>query len=175
MASNSTVISLAEISQYLWNDTISKESVFFNGTIDPRKAIQLYMERKAFEYGVAQSLENIDGTNNYVYAMCGAKLKQANVILDNGFSGGDVIVGGGGFGVREYSKFPSAGQTSVVFQEAIGATILYASRGSLDVGAFITSGTPIGNQVLWDSATGILTVASTVPFVNDEFVRILVK
>lgn len=175
MASNSTVISLAEISQYLWNDTIAKESAFFNGTIDPRKATQLYMERKAFDYGVSQSLENLDGINNYVYAMCGAKLRQANVILDSGFSGGDVIIGGGGFGVREYSKFPSAGQTSVIFSEAVGATLLYASRGSLDVGSFITSGTPIGNQILWDSATGTLSVASAVPFVNEEFVRILVK
>lgn len=175
MPSDSTVLSLAKISQYLWNDTIPKESVFFNGTIDPRKAIQLYMERKAFEYGISQSLENLKGTNNYVYAMCGAKLNQANIILDAGFSGGSTIISGGGVGVREYSKFPSAGQISVVFSEAIGASLLYASRGSVGVGEFITSGVPVGNQILWDSSTGTLTVDAGVPFVNQEFVRILVK
>ena len=45
----------------------------------------------------------------------------------------------------------------------------------MDVGAIITSGTPTGNQVLWTTSTGTLTVASTVPFLANEFIRILVK
>ena len=44
-----TVIQIAKISQFLWNETISK-SVFFGNVIDPYKARQLYMERKALEY-----------------------------------------------------------------------------------------------------------------------------
>jgi len=43
------------------------------------------------------------------------------------------------------------------------------------VGAIITSGTPVDNQVLWTSSTGTLSVASNVPFLANEFIRILVK
>jgi hypothetical protein len=53
--------------------------------------------------------------------------------------------------------------------------LLYASRGGIDVWAILTSGTPTGNQVLWNSSSGTLTVSSDVPFYLNEFVRILVK
>ena len=43
MPTPSQVLSIAKISEYLWNDAIPKEKGFFNGTIDPRKAVQLYM------------------------------------------------------------------------------------------------------------------------------------
>jgi hypothetical protein len=169
------VVSIAEISQYLWNDTIPKENVFFNGTIDPRKAQQLYMERKALQYGIAQNLTGLPGVANYVYALCGAKLAIAQEILVNGSSGGTVIPGGGGFGVREYFSFTTTNATSIAFPDAVNATLLYASRSGADVGAIITSGTPVDNQVLWTSSTGTLSVASTVPFLANEFIRILVK
>lgn len=167
------VISIAKISQYLWNETISKGS-FFGGNIDPYKARQLYMERKALEYAAA-NISMIDGLVNYVYALCGQNVQVASNILQAGGIGGNVIIGGGGYGVREYSKFASVGATTIIFSDAINATLLYASRGGIDVGAILTSGTPTGNQVVWDSTTGTLTVAADVPFVADEFVRILVK
>jgi len=34
---------------------------------------------------------------------------------------------------------------------------------------------PAGNQVVWNSVAGSLTVASTVPFYNSEFVRVIVQ
>ena len=169
------VVSLAEISQYLWCDSIPKQNVLFNGSIDPRKAQQLYMERKALQYGIAESLSGLPGVANYVYALCGAKLAIAQEILVNGSSGGTVIPGGGGFGVREYFSFTATGTTSIAFPDAVNATLLYASRSGMDVGAILTSGTPTGNQVLWTTSTGTLTVASTVPFLANEFIRILVK
>jgi hypothetical protein len=169
------VVSLAEISQYLWCDSIPKQNVLFNGSIDPRKAQQLYMERKALQYGIAESLSGLPGVANYVYALCGAKLAIAQEILVNGSSGGTVIPGGGGFGVREYFSFTTTNATSIAFPDAVNATLLYASRSGMDVGAILTSGTPTGNQVLWTTSTGTLTVASTVPFLANEFIRILVK
>lgn len=183
MATPAEVISLAKISEFLWNNSIPKEKVFFNGTIDPRKAIQLYMEWKALEYGNDQNLENGTGDNpqtlqgvaNYVYALCGAKIGIAQEILANGSSGGNVVPGGGGQGVREYSKFAVEGTASITFSEAVNSTLLYASRGGIDVGTIITSGVPSGNQVAWNSSTGTLTVSSDVPFYLNEFVRILVK
>jgi hypothetical protein len=170
-----TVVSLAEISQYLWANDLPKTSVFFNGVIDPRKAQQLYLERKALQYGIAQDLSGLEGVSMYVYALCGAKLSTAQEILATGSSGGSVIPGGGGQGVREYSTFATAGSTYVTFPEAINATLLYASRGGIDVGTIITSGTPTGNQVKWSADTGTLTVAADVAFYENEFVRILVK
>jgi hypothetical protein len=39
----------------------------------------------------------------------------------------------------------------------------------------LTAGTPTGNQVTWDSASGSLTVASAVAFYDNEFVRVVVQ
>ena len=109
-----TVVSIAEISQYLWNDSIQKQNAFFNGSIDPRKAQQLYLERKALQYGIDQSLSGIPGTSNYVYALCGAKLQLAIEILGNGNGGGGVIPGGGGnFSVFEYSNNATLGSFTI--------------------------------------------------------------
>lgn len=183
MATPAEVINIAKVSEYLWNDAISKENALFGGTIDPRKAIQLYMEWKALSYGNSQDIINGTGTNpaslqgvaNYVYALCGSKIAIANNIIQAGSSGGAVIPGGGGIGVREYSAFASAGSITISFIEALNSTLLYASRGGIDVGTIVTSGTPSLNQVKWDSPTGTLTVASNVPFYEGEFIRILVK
>lgn len=165
------IIAIAKVSQYLWNDQIAKGG-FFNNVIDPYKARQLYMERKALEYALANNLD-VEGLNNYVYALCGQNVQVANNIYQAGGTGGSVVIGGGGYGVREYSKFATPTATSIVFSDAINSTLLYASRGGFDVGAILTSGVPTGNQVVWDNTTGTLTVA--VPFVTDEFVRIIVK
>lgn len=175
MPTPAQVLSIAKISEYLWNDAIPKEKGFFNGTIDPRKAVQLYMEWKALNYGIDQNLNSLSSVSNYVFALCGAKVAIAQEILANGSSGGSVVPGGGGQGVREYSKFAVEGTASITFSEAVNSTLLYASRGGLDVGTIITSGVPTGNQVLWTSSTGTLTVSSDVPFYLNEFVRILVK
>ena len=152
------VVSIAEISQYLWNDSIPKQNAFFNGSIDPRKAQQLYLERKALQYGIDQSLSGIPGTSNYVYALCGAKLQLAIEILGNGNGGGGVIPGGGGnFSVFEYST---------------NAVLGTFTQGN-NIGAILTSGTPTGNQVVWDKTNGSLTVA--VAFYSNEFVRVVVQ
>ena len=168
------VVSIAEISQYLWNDSIPKQNVFFNGSIDPRKAQQLYMERKALQYGIDQSLSGIPGTSNYVYALCGAKLQLAIEILGNGNGGGGVIPGGGGnFSVYEYSTNAVLGSFTVYFPEAINKRCVNAFRQGNNIGAILTSGTPTGNQAVWDKTNGSLTVA--VAFYSNEFVRVVVQ
>jgi hypothetical protein len=168
------VVSIAEISQYLWNDSIPKQNVFFNGSIDPRKAQQLYMERKALQYGIDQQLSGIPGTSNYVYALCGAKLQLAIEILGTGTGGGGVIPGGGGnFSVYEYSGNATAGSFTIYFPEAIGKRCINAFRQGNNIGTILTAGTPTGNQVVWDKTTGSLTVA--VAFYSNEFVRVVVQ
>ena len=170
------VVSIAEISQYLWNDSIPKQNAFFNGSIDPRKAQQLYLERKALQYGIDQSLSGIPGTSNYVYALCGSKLQVAIEILGTGGGGGNVIPGGGGnFSVYEYTTNASLGSVTVYFPEAIGKRCINAFRQGNNIGAILTSGSPTGNQVVWDKTTGALTVAADVSFYNQEFVRVIVQ
>jgi hypothetical protein len=171
-----TVVSIAEISQYLWNDAIPKQNVFFNGSIDPRKAQQLYMERKALQYGIDQSLTGLPGTSNYVYALCGSKLQLAIEILGTGTGGGGVIPGGGGnFSVYEYTNNATLGSVTVYFPLAVGKRCINAFRQGNNIGAILTAGTPTGNQVVWDSASGSLTVASSVSFYDNEFVRVVVQ
>ena len=168
------VVSIAEISQYLWNDSIPKQNVFFNGSIDPRKAQQLYMERKALQYGIDQQLSGIPGTSNYVYALCGSKLQLAIEILGTGTGGGGVIPGGGGnFSVYEYSSNATLGSFTIYFPEAIGKRCINAFRQGNNIGTILTAGTPTGNQVVWDKTTGSLTVA--VAFYSNEFVRVVVQ
>jgi len=175
-------VSIAEISQYLWNDAIPKQNVFFNGSIDPRKAQQLYMERKALQYGIDQNLINgigqnpatLEGVTNYVYALCGAKLQLAIQILGTGTGGGGVIPGGGGnFSVYEYTTNATLGSFTVYFPEAVGKRCINAFRQGNNIGTILTSGVPAGNQVVWNSAAGSLTVA--VAFYDNEFVRIIVQ
>ena len=168
------VVSIAEISQYLWNDSIPKQNVFFNGSIDPRKAQQLYMERKALQYGIDEGLSGIPGTANYVYALCGAKLQLAIEILGTGTGGGGVIPGGGGnFSVYEYSVNAVQGTFTVYFPEAIGKRCVNAFRQGNNIGTILTSGTPTGNQVVWNKVVGSLTVA--VAFYDQEFTRVVVQ
>ena len=170
------VVSIAEISQYLWNDSIPKQNVFFNGSIDPRKAQQLYMERKALQYGIDESLSGLPGTSNYVYALCGSKLQLAIEILGTGTGGGGVIPGGGGnFSVFEYSTNAVVGTFTVYFPDAVGKRCINAFRQGNNIGAILTSGVPSGNQVVWNTAAGSLTVASDVAFYNQEFVRVVVQ
>ena len=168
------VVSIAEISQYLWNDSIPKQNVFFNGSIDPRKAQQLYLERKALQYGIDQQLSGLPGTSNYVYALCGAKLQLAIEILGTGTGGGGVIPGGGGnFSVFEYSNNATLGSFTIYFPDAIGKRCVNAFRQGNNIGAILTSGTPTGNQAVWDKTNGSLTVA--VAFYSNEFVRVVVQ
>jgi hypothetical protein len=170
------VVSIAEISQYLWNDAIPKQNVFFNGSIDPRKAQQLYMERKALQYGIDQQLSGLPGTSNYVYALCGSKLQVAIEILGTGNGGGGVVPGGGGnFSVYEYTTNATLGAVTVYFPSAVGKRLVNGFRQSNNIGTILTSGTPTGNQVVWNTAAGSMTVASDVAFYNQEFVRIVVQ
>jgi hypothetical protein len=176
MLDPNTVVSLAEISQYLWNDAIPKQNQFFNGTIDPRKAQQLYIERAALQYGIEQGLTGLPGVSNYVYALCGAQLQIANKILGTGNSGGGVIPGGGGnFSVYEYSSNAVLNSVTIYFPEAVGKRCVNAFRQGNDVGTILTSGVPTGNQVVWNKESASLTVASTVPFYDQEFCRVVVQ
>lgn len=104
MATPTTTISLAKICEYLYTTNGLKQSVFFNGQVDDRRNLQLYMERKAIEYGNEQNLQGLQGATNYVYTLLGAELQKSNEILQSG-SGGGIIVN------------PSTGVASLVYYD----------------------------------------------------------
>jgi hypothetical protein len=117
---------------------------------------------------------NLVGFTEYVYGMCGGYAYEAEGIIGTGGIVVNPSSGGSAITIEQYSKFASSGSTTITFSEAVNKTLLYASRGGIDVGEIIFSGVPTGNQVRWDTNTGTLTVASTVTFGTGEFVRILV-
>lgn len=169
-------ISIAEISQYLWADAISNENQLMGGSINNGKAMQLYMERSALQYGYAQNLSGVEGVTNYVYALCGAQLQRAIEIFGTGAGGGSVVPGGGGyFAVQEFSGNAVGGSLTISFPEAIGKRLVNAFRQANNIGTIKTSGTPTGEQVVWNSESATLTVASDRAFWAQEFVRIVVQ
>ena len=117
---------------------------------------------------------NLVGFTEYVYGMCGGYAYEAEGIIGTGGIVVNPSSGGSAITIEQYSKFASSGSTTITFSEAVNKTLLYASRGGIDVGEIIFSGVPTGNQVRWDTNTGTVTVASTVTFGTGEFVRILV-
>jgi hypothetical protein len=98
MATAATTISLAQISQYLWNSQNTQDSIFNWGGINTERDMLLYMERLALQYGNSMSLSGLQGVTNYVFSLCGGKLQIANQILANGSSGIIVPPSSGGSG-----------------------------------------------------------------------------
>ncbi len=93
MATPSTVTEIANISMYLWSAKLAKDAAFGNGNsnINSGRDLVLFVENAALEWGIEQSLDGVQGVANDVYRLCGAKLQEANEILQNGSSGGIVV------------------------------------------------------------------------------------
>jgi hypothetical protein len=93
MATPSTVNELANISTYLWSAKLAKDAAFGNGNsnINSGRDLVLFVENAALEYGIAQSLDGVQGVANDVYRLCGAELQKANEILNSGSSGGIIV------------------------------------------------------------------------------------
>ena len=84
--------------------------------------------------------------------------------------GGTVIVAGGVVSDKQYTA--AGGETTITWTDMIGKTCLYVSRGGIDVRDILTT-TPSGEQVQWNSTTGVLTFARALE--SDEFVRMLAQ
>lgn len=78
-----------------------------------------------------------------------------------------IIIRGGYVYNKEYTA--AGGETTITWSDMIGKTCVYVSRGGIDVQDIITTGTPIDEQVKWNSLTGVLTFSR--PLESGEFVR----
>lgn len=78
-----------------------------------------------------------------------------------------IIIRGGYVYNKEYTA--AGGETTITWVDMIGKQCIYVSRGGIDVQAIITTGTPVDEEVKWNSITGVLTFSR--PLESGEFVR----
>ena len=72
-----------------------------------------------------------------------------------------------------YQYTATGGETTVTFAAAIGGICLSVTRGGMEVRTILTSGAPTGENVTFNSSTGVLTFARALE--ADEFVRAIFK
>lgn len=72
-----------------------------------------------------------------------------------------------------YQYTASGGETTVTFASAIGGVCLSVTRGGIEVRTIQTSGVPTGDNVTFNSATGVVTFGRALE--ANEFVRIIAK
>jgi len=82
-----------------------------------------------------------------------------------------VVIIGGSVSTKGYTA--AGGETTITWSDMVGKTILYVSRGGIDVQDIISIGTPIDEQVKWVSSTGILTFSRALE--SGEYVRALLQ
>lgn len=91
-------------------------------------------------------------------------------------SGTQVITGGTTIStssVTTDSTIAAGGEYTLTFIGAIGSTCISVTRGGLEVRTILTSGTPTGEDVKFNTITGVLTFARALE--SDEFVRATFK
>lgn len=86
--------------------------------------------------------------------------------------GGVVVVG---TNVTMYDYTASGGETSITWAGAIGMSCVTVTRGGIEVRSIGTTGTPTGENVVFNSSTGVLTFATARALESDEFVRAIFK
>jgi hypothetical protein len=73
--------------------------------------------------------------------------------------------------MKQYTA--AGGETTITWPDLIGFTCLSVTRGGVEVRTISTSGAPTGENVTFNSATGVLTFARALE--SDEFIRALFK
>ena len=77
--------------------------------------------------------------------------------------------------VEMFTYTAAGGETSITFSGALGLSCISVTRGGVEVRTINTSGTPTGEDVTFNSSTGVLTFATARALESDEFVRAIFK
>ena len=96
---------------------------------------------------------SLQGTGEY--STSGTNINPSGTIIANG-------------SVFNKQYVAAGGETTITWTDMIGKTCLYVSRGGVDVREIVST-TPTGEQVRWNTTTGVLTFARALE--SDEFVR----
>jgi len=82
-----------------------------------------------------------------------------------------VVIESSNVTMQQYTAF--GGETTITFSTQIGSTCLSVTRGGMEVRSISISGIPTGENVVFNSSTGVLTFARALE--ADEFVRAIFK
>ena len=85
---------------------------------------------------------------------------------------GGIVIGGSTVQMFDYTATGSEGYT-ITWVGAIGLSCVSVSRGGVEVRSIATSGAPSGENVTFNSSTGVLTFARALE--SDEFIRGIFK
>ncbi len=80
---------------------------------------------------------------------------------------GVVIIAGGQVYMKQYTA--AGGESTITWTDMIGKICLGVTRGGVEVRTILTSGVPTGENVTFNSTTGVLTFARVLE--SDEFIR----
>lgn len=108
----------------------------------------------------AASTYSVSLQGSGAYTITGTQVTPAGVVIETS----NVIM---------YQYTATGGETTVSFTAAIGGTCLSVTRGGIEVRTIATSGSPTGDNVVFNATTGVLTFGRALE--ADEFVRIIAK
>jgi predicted secreted protein len=101
---------------------------------------------------------SLQGTG--AYTMTGIEVSPTNIII-------------GGSTVKMFDYTAAGGESSITWLGAIGLTCISVTRGGIEVRVISSVGAPSGENVTFNTSTGVLTFARVLE--SDEFVRAILK
>jgi len=154
--------------------------------------MQKQLDRASIDVRFSIDNDNADASDTYGYSIVSGTANITSISLSApvegastyslalqgtgayAITGTQVISGGSSVTVssmNSYSYTAAGGETTVTFVAAIGSTCISVTRGGVEVRTINTSGTPTGENVTFNSATGVITFATARALESDEFIR----
>jgi TP901-1 family phage major tail protein len=154
--------------------------------------MQKQLDRASIDVRFSIDNDNADASDTYGYSIVSGTANITSISLSApvegastyslslqgtgayAISGTQVINGGSTIStssVTSYSYTAAGGETTVTFVAAIGSTLMSVTRGGVEVRTINTSGTPTGEDVTYNTATGVITFATARALESDEFIR----
>jgi predicted secreted protein len=154
--------------------------------------MQKQLDRASIDVRFSIDNDNADGSDTYGYSVVSGTANITSISLSApvegtstyslslqgtgafAISGTQVINGGSTIStsnVTSYSYTAAGGETTVTFVAAIGSTLMSVTRGGVEVRTINTSGVPTGEDVTFNTATGVITFATARALESDEFIR----
>ena len=154
--------------------------------------MQKQLDRASIDVRFSIDNDNADASDTYGYSIVSGTANITSISLSApvegastyslalqgtgayAITGTQVISGGSSVTVssmNSYSYTAAGGETTVTFVAAIGSTCISVTRGGVEVRTINTSGTPTGENVTFNTATGVITFATARALESDEFIR----
>lgn len=110
----------------------------------------------------------VEGASTYSVSLQGTG---AYTITGTQATPGGIVIETSNVVMHQYTAF--GGETTITIAALIGGICLSVTRGGMEVRTIATSGSPTGDNVVFNASTGVLTFGRALE--ADEFVRIIAK